>query len=53
VISTDNIDAYDETPLLDIKPYIEAVDSRAGAGNGWIDELDETLKDRVFRNPTE
>ena len=52
-IFTDNIDAYDESPLLDIKPYIEAVESRVGAGNGWIDELDESLKAKVFRKPTE
>jgi tRNA-Thr(GGU) m(6)t(6)A37 methyltransferase TsaA len=51
VITTDNIDAYDETPLLDIKPYIEAVESRSGAGNGWIDGLDEALRTKVFRNP--
>ena len=52
-IFTDNIDAYDESPLLDIKPYIEAAESRVGAGNGWIDEQDESLKARVFRKPTE
>jgi tRNA-Thr(GGU) m(6)t(6)A37 methyltransferase TsaA len=52
-IFTDNIDAYDESPLLDIKPYIEAAESRVGAGNGWIDELEESLKARVFRKPAE
>jgi tRNA-Thr(GGU) m(6)t(6)A37 methyltransferase TsaA len=48
VIHTDNIDAYDGTPLLDIKPYLEALDSRVGAGNGWIDELDEEVRSRAF-----
>jgi tRNA-Thr(GGU) m(6)t(6)A37 methyltransferase TsaA len=48
VLHTDNIDAYDGTPLLDVKPYLEAVDSKAGAGNGWIDELDEDVKSRAF-----
>jgi tRNA-Thr(GGU) m(6)t(6)A37 methyltransferase TsaA len=48
VIYTDNIDAYDGTPLLDVKPYLEALDSRTGAGNGWIDELDEEVRNRVF-----
>jgi tRNA-Thr(GGU) m(6)t(6)A37 methyltransferase TsaA len=33
------IDALDKTPLLDIKPYIGAVDCKPDAGNGWIDEL--------------
>jgi len=48
VIHTENIDAYDGTPLLDIKPYLEAVDSRVGAGNGWIDDLDDAIKPRDF-----
>jgi tRNA-Thr(GGU) m(6)t(6)A37 methyltransferase TsaA len=34
-IHTSGIDAYDGTPVLDIKPYIESLDSKAGAGNGW------------------
>lgn len=50
VIYTGNIDAFDETPLLDIKPYIEAVESKEGAGNGWIDELDESLKSKAFND---
>ena len=52
VIFTGNVDAYDETPLLDIKPYLEAVESRVHAGNGWIDELDESLKSKVLNTPT-
>jgi tRNA-Thr(GGU) m(6)t(6)A37 methyltransferase TsaA len=52
-IYTGNIDAYDGTPLLDIKPYIEAVESKVSAGNGWIDELDESLKAEVLHNSTE
>jgi len=48
VINTDRIDAYDGSPLLDVKPYLEAVDSRPGAGNGWIDELDEGVRSRVL-----
>jgi tRNA-Thr(GGU) m(6)t(6)A37 methyltransferase TsaA len=50
VIYTGNIDAFDETPLLDIKPYIEVVESKEGAGNGWIDELDESLKSNAFND---
>lgn len=37
-ITTGRIDAYDGTPLLDLKPYIERSDSIPGAGNGWLDE---------------
>jgi tRNA-Thr(GGU) m(6)t(6)A37 methyltransferase TsaA len=29
------IDAFDKTPLLDIKPYMEKLDCKEGAGNGW------------------
>jgi tRNA (Thr-GGU) A37 N-methylase len=50
VIHTDNIDAYYGTPLLDIKPYLEAVESRPGAGNGWIDELDDEVKSKYVSN---
>lgn len=37
IIYTSGLDALDNTPLLDIKPYIENLDSKLGAGNGWID----------------
>jgi len=33
------LDAWDSTPLLDIKPYIKSLDSKDGANNGWISEL--------------
>jgi tRNA-Thr(GGU) m(6)t(6)A37 methyltransferase TsaA len=52
VIYTGNIDAFDGTPLLDIKPYLEAVESREGAGNGWIDELDDVVKSKAFEDPS-
>ncbi len=52
VIHTGNIDAFDETPLIDIKPYLEAVESRDGAGNGWIDELDDAVKAKAFEDPS-
>jgi tRNA-Thr(GGU) m(6)t(6)A37 methyltransferase TsaA len=38
VIHTSCIDAYDGTPVLDIKPYIETLDSKIGSGGGWINE---------------
>jgi tRNA-Thr(GGU) m(6)t(6)A37 methyltransferase TsaA len=53
VLHTGNIDAYDETPLLDVKPYIEAVESKVGSGNGWIDKLDGSLKESVLQVPKE
>ena len=29
-------DMINGTPLIDIKPYVEDIDSVSGAGNGWI-----------------
>lgn len=33
------IDVYNGTPLLDIKPYIECIDIKNDANNGWFDDL--------------
>ncbi|AFL99693.1 putative methyltransferase, YaeB/AF_0241 family [Desulfitobacterium dehalogenans ATCC 51507] len=34
-----SIDAYNGTPLLDIKPYIKSIDIKADANDGWLDTL--------------
>ncbi len=39
VVTTGRIDAFDKTPLIDMKPYFEKSDSIPGAGNGWLDDL--------------
>ncbi len=39
-IYTSGLDVYDGTPLLDIKPYIQDLDSKPDANHGWLDELD-------------
>jgi tRNA-Thr(GGU) m(6)t(6)A37 methyltransferase TsaA len=39
VLHISGIDAYDGSPVLDIKPYVETLDSKIGAGNGWADEV--------------
>lgn len=39
VVFISGIDAYDRTPLLDIKPYMEKLDCKPGAGNGWASSL--------------
>ena len=36
IIHTTCIDALDQSPLLDIKPYIKAVDCKNKANNGWF-----------------
>jgi len=33
------IDVFNDTPLLDIKPYIKDLDSKADANYGWINGL--------------
>ncbi len=39
-IYTNLIDAYDQTPLLDIKPYIKDLDCKKDANNGWISQIE-------------
>jgi len=39
-IFTSGLDVFDETPLLDIKPYIKDLDSKGDANYGWIKDLD-------------
>jgi len=38
-ITISGIDAYNGTPILDIKPYIKFLDSKEDANNGWVDTL--------------
>lgn len=35
------IDAFNNTPVLDIKPYIKDLDAKTEANNGWLDELED------------
>ena len=38
VICTSGIDAFDNSVVIDIKPYMEKLDCKIGAGNGWIQD---------------
>jgi tRNA (adenine37-N6)-methyltransferase len=40
-IITSGMDVFDETPVLDIKPYIKDLDSKAEANYGWLEEMDD------------
>ena len=40
-VFTSGMDAFDLTPLLDIKPYIKDLDSKPDANYGWLDSLDD------------
>ncbi len=35
------IDAFDGTPLIDIKPYIKGLDSKPDSNTGWVEDPDE------------
>jgi len=37
-VITTGLDVFDETPLLDIKPYIKDLDSKTDADYGWIEK---------------
>ena len=36
-------DMINGTPLIDIKPYVEDIDSIPGAGNGWMDKHQDSI----------
>jgi len=40
-VYTSGLDVFDNTPLLDIKPYINDLDSKCDANNGWVQTIDE------------
>jgi tRNA-Thr(GGU) m(6)t(6)A37 methyltransferase TsaA len=42
IIYISGIDAFDRTPVLDIKPYFDELDSKADAGTGWFDRKDDS-----------
>ena len=37
------LDAFDGTPLLDIKPYVKDLDSKPDANYGWIEDSEHLL----------
>jgi tRNA-Thr(GGU) m(6)t(6)A37 methyltransferase TsaA len=43
-VFVEGIDVLDETPLLDIKPYIEKFDSVQASVSGWLQASDEEIK---------
>jgi tRNA-Thr(GGU) m(6)t(6)A37 methyltransferase TsaA len=40
-IFTSGLDVFDGTPLLDIKPYIQELDSKSDANFGWLEDFDD------------
>ncbi len=41
------IDAFEDTPILDIKPYIKELDFKEKANSGWV-TVDNILEDKVY-----
>ncbi len=38
-VRVSSLDAFDGTPLLDIKPYVKDLDSKEDANYGWLEDL--------------
>lgn len=53
IIYVENVDILDETPLLDIKPYVPGFDIHKTEKNGWLenktDDLNNTKSDGRFK----
>jgi tRNA-Thr(GGU) m(6)t(6)A37 methyltransferase TsaA len=53
VINIENVDMADQTPLLDIKPYVPDFDCYRDAKTGWLETVSKTAKhkksDRRFK----
>lgn len=56
VLSIEDVDVVDGTPLIDIKPFVPFFDHREGASSGWVtarlSEASEKLSDDRFRHVT-
>ncbi|MFW9922940.1 MAG: tRNA (N6-threonylcarbamoyladenosine(37)-N6)-methyltransferase TrmO [Candidatus Thorarchaeota archaeon] len=53
-IKVKGVDMLDQTPLLDIKPYIDEFDSYQGTRNGWYNEREfekNISDDRFVKKP--
>lgn len=50
VLHVQNVDMLDETPLLDIKPYVPEFDSQADIRTGWLAQAGKTVANRALDN---
>jgi len=55
VLHVMDVDVLDETPLLDIKPYVPQYDAYLGSKAGWVDSssVNRTVADGRFHGTTE
>jgi tRNA-Thr(GGU) m(6)t(6)A37 methyltransferase TsaA len=49
VLHVDGIDLLDETPIVDIKPYLSFVDAHPGAALGWVASVQAMAATPVIR----
>ncbi|MEJ2492134.1 MAG: TrmO family methyltransferase [Desulfuromonadales bacterium] len=42
----ENVDVLDETPLLDIKPYVPEFDAQVNVRTGWLEDVGQTVTHR-------
>jgi len=53
VLKVKGLDAIDDTPVLDIKPYISGIDAKPFANNGWFEKRKPSFTPRVYEYRTE
>ena len=47
ILHINGVDIIDNTPLLDIKPYISKIDSRTNTTDGWIADKFENIREQL------
>jgi len=50
ILQIENVDILNETPLLDIKPYVPEFDCCPNAKSGWIDKHKESISNKKSDN---
>ena len=48
IIYTSGLDVFNNTPLLDIKPYIRDLDSKSDANYGWLEFKNKDEKEHLL-----
>jgi tRNA-Thr(GGU) m(6)t(6)A37 methyltransferase TsaA len=46
LLQIENVDVLDETPLLDIKPYVPEFDAQVNVRTGWLENVRKTVTHR-------
>lgn len=50
VIHTYGLDLFDDTPVVDIKPFIPGLDSRVDANYGWLTDVGEDATEHLLEH---